>query len=208
MFEGKTLFSILNSGGGIMYVLILCSILTVAVIIQKVLLFRKIGKSDRVGLLERVKVKVSSGDIEGAKNDCLAEAGPFSSVLYAGLAQHGKSDSAVESAMDRSISEEVLKLEEYTGIVGTIGNTAVYIGLFGTVIGIMKAFHDIATLGQSGGMNTVIVGVSEALIATATGLLVAIPSVIAFNYFMSRIDRIMKEMEICASELYDYLKHR
>ena len=207
MFEGKTLFSILNSGGGIMYVLILCSVLTVAVIIQKVLLFRKIRQADRAGLLERVKAMVASGDIEGAKSECKAVAGPYSTVLYAGLSQAGRSDSAVESAMERSISEEVLKLEEYTGIVGTIGNTAVYIGLFGTVIGIMKAFHDISTMGQSG-MNTVIIGVSEALIATATGLLVAIPSVIAFNYFMTRIDRIMKEMEICASELYDYLKHR
>jgi len=207
MFEGKSLFSILNSGGGIMYVLILCSILTVAIIIQKFLLFRKISKSDRIGLLEKVKSKVTSGDFDGAKNDCLSETGPFASVLYAGLSQHDKSDAAVESAMERSIAEEVIKLEEYTGIVGTIGNTAVYIGLFGTVVGIMKAFHEIATLGQ-GGMNTVIVGVSEALIATAMGLLVAIPSVVAFNYFVTRIDRIMKEMEICASELYDYLKHR
>lgn len=207
MFEGKSLFSILNSGGGIMYVLILCSVLTVAVIIQKVLIFRRIGKSERIGLIERVKSKVTSGDIDGAKSDCLSAAGPFSNVLYAGLCRYGKSDAAVESAMERAISEEVMKLEEYTGIVGTIGNTAVYIGLFGTVIGIMKAFHDISTMGQ-GGMNTVIIGVSEALIATAMGLLVAIPSVIAFNYFMTRIDRIMKEMEICASELYDYLKHR
>jgi len=207
MFEGKSLISILNSGGGIMYVLILCSVFTVAVIIQKVLMFRRISKSDRNGLLERVKAKVTAGDFDGAQNECLSESSPFSNVLYAGISQHNKSDAAVESAMERRISEEVMKLEEYTGIVGTIGNTAVYIGLFGTVIGIMKAFHDISTMGQ-GGMNTVIVGVSEALIATAMGLLVAIPSVVAFNYFMTRIDRIMKEMEICASELYDYLKHR
>lgn len=207
MFEGKSLFSILNSGGGILYVLILCSVLTVAVIIQKILIFRRISLSDRTGLLERVKSRVTSGDLDGAKNECLAETGPFSNVLYAGLSQYGKSDAAVESAMERSISEEVMKLEEYTGVVGTIGNTAVYVGLFGTVFGIMKAFHDISTMGQ-GGMNTVIIGVSEALIATAMGLLVAIPSVVAFNYFMTRIDRIMKELEICASELYDYLKHR
>ncbi len=206
MFEGKSLISILNSGGGIMYLLILCSILTLAVVIQKALIFRKISKSDRKGLFERVKLKVKDDDFDGAKNECLTEPGPFSNVLYAGLSQHDKSEAAVDSAMERSISEEVMKLEEYTGIVGTIGNTAVYIGLFGTVIGIMKAFHDISTMGQ-GGMNTVIIGVSEALIATAMGLLVAIPSVIAFNYFMTRIERIMKELEICASELYDYLKH-
>ncbi len=207
MFAGKSVFSILNSGGGIMYILLLCSILTIAVIFQKSLLFMGIRKSDRRGLIERIKIKVVAGDIEGAKEECLKNKNPYSNVLYSGLCQYGKSDSAIESAMEREIAEEVMDLEENTGIVGTIGNTAVYIGLFGTVIGIMKAFHDITTMGQTG-MNTVIIGVSEALIATATGLLVAIPSVIAFNYFMTRIDRIMKEMQLCASELSDYLKRR
>jgi len=207
MFEGKSIFSILNSGGGIMYVLLLCSVLTIAVILQKSLRFWGIKKTDRKGLLENIKTKVESGDIEGAKNECLKDKNPYSNVLFAGLCQYGKSESAVDGAMERWIAEEILDLEEYTGIVGTIGNTAVYIGLFGTVIGIMKAFHDISTMGQTG-MNTVIIGVSEALIATATGLLVAIPSVIAFNYFMTKIDRIMKEMQLCASELSDCLKNR
>jgi len=207
MFEGKSIFSILNSGGGIMYVLLLCSVLTIAVILQKSLRFMKIKKSDRRGILERIKEKIASGDIEGAKIECLKDKNPYSNVIYSGLCQYGKSDTAIDSAMERWIAEEVMELEEYTGIVGTIGNTAVYIGLFGTVIGIMKAFHDISTMGQTG-MSTVIIGVSEALIATATGLLVAIPSVIAFNYFMTKIDRIMKEMQLCASELSDYLKHR
>lgn len=210
MFEGKSIFSILNSGGGIMYILILCSILTIAIILQKSFRFMGIKKSDRRGILERIKEKISSGDIEGAKNECLKDRNPYSNVLYSGLCHYGKSKASIESvdsAMERWIAEEVMDLEEYTGIVGTIGNTAVYIGLFGTVIGIMKAFHDISTMGQTG-MSTVIIGVSEALIATATGLLVAIPSVIAFNYFMTKIERIMKEMQLCASELSDYLKHR
>lgn len=190
-----------------MYVLILCSIMTIAVILQKSFRFMKIQKSDRRGILNIIKEKISSGDIEGAKIECLKDRNPYSNVLFSGLSQYGKSDSAIESAMEREIAEQVIELEEYTGIVGTIGNTAVYIGLFGTVIGIMKAFHDISTMGQTG-MSTVIIGVSEALIATATGLLVAIPSVIAYNYFMTKIERIMKEMQLGASELLDFLKHR
>ncbi len=207
MFEGKSIISILNSGGGVMYVLIFCSILTVAVILQKLFIFRKLKKINRFALLDSVKSKVIEGDINGAIELCQKESNPYCAVLLAGLLQQGKGEMAVESAMERAVAEETIKLEEYTGIVGTIGNTAVYIGLFGTVIGIMRAFHDIATMGQ-GGMNTVIVGVSEALIATATGLLVAIPSVVAFNYFITRIDRIVREMELCASELYDCIKHR
>jgi biopolymer transport protein ExbB/TolQ len=93
-------------------------------------------------------------------------------------------------------------LEQYTAIVGTIGNTAVYIGLFGTVLGIIRAFHDISAAG-AGGMSIVIGGVAEALVCTAAGLFVAIPAVIAYNYFIKRVDHFVNDMELCASELID-----
>jgi biopolymer transport protein ExbB/TolQ len=106
--------------------------------------------------------------------------------------------------MEREITVEVIKLERYTSIVGTIGNTAVYIGLFGTVLGIIRAFHDISSIG-AGGINVVIGGVSEALITTATGLSVAVPAVIAFNYFVKRVDGFVNDMELCASEVIDLI---
>ncbi len=109
--------------------------------------------------------------------------------------------------MDREITIETIRLERYTSIVGTIGNTAVYIGLFGTVLGIIRAFHDIAAAG-AGGMSIVIGGVAEALVCTAMGLLVAIPAVIAYNYFMKRVDRFINDMELCASELGDLIGGR
>jgi biopolymer transport protein ExbB/TolQ len=93
-------------------------------------------------------------------------------------------------------------LEQYISIIGTIGNTAVYIGLFGTVLGIIRAFHDIAAAG-AGGMSIVIGGVAEALVCTAAGLFVAIPAVIAYNYFIKRVDHFVNDMELCASELID-----
>ena len=99
---------------------------------------------------------------------------------------------------------ETVKLEKYTSIVGTIGNIAVYIGLFGTVLGIVRSFHNISTVG-SGGISVVIGGVAEALICTATGLIVAIPAVVAYNYFMRRVDNFVTDMEYCASEMLDIL---
>ena len=104
--------------------------------------------------------------------------------------------------MEREVTIEVIKLEKYTSVVGTIGNISLYIGLFGTVIGVVRAFHDISSIG-TGGISTVIGGVSQALIATATGLMVAIPAVIAYNYFVKRIDQFVNDMELCASELLD-----
>ena len=109
--------------------------------------------------------------------------------------------------MEREITIETIQLERYTSIVGTIGNIAVYIGLFGTVLGIIRAFHDIANVG-GGGMNIVIGGVAEALICTATGLSVAIPAVVAYNYFSKRIDNFVNDMEMAASELLDLISSK
>ncbi|HLD88224.1 MAG TPA: MotA/TolQ/ExbB proton channel family protein, partial [Candidatus Omnitrophota bacterium] len=92
----------------------------------------------------------------------------------------------------------------FTSIVGTIGGTAVYVGLFGTVLGIMRAFADIGKAG-SGGMEVVTTGISEALICTAAGLFVAIPAVVAYNYFMRRVDNFVVDMELAASELLDVI---
>ena len=94
---------------------------------------------------------------------------PCARVALAGLKLNGHDEKVISNAMEREITVETIKLERFTSIVATIGGTAVYIGLFGTVLGIMRAFGDIAKAG-SGGMDIVTTGISEALIATAMGL--------------------------------------
>jgi biopolymer transport protein ExbB len=96
--------------------------------------------------------------------------------------------------MEREINIETAKLQRYTGSIGTIGNTAVYSGLFGTVLGIIRSFHDIA-VAEAGGMSIVIGGVAEALVYTAAGLFVAIPAVIVFNSFTRRVEHFMDDKE-------------
>jgi biopolymer transport protein ExbB len=150
---------------------------------------------------------LNGGNIEMAKEICRTSNAPFSRVVFSGLGLHGRYETEISNAMDREITIETIRLERLTSIVGTIGNTAVYIGLFGTVLGIIRAFHDIAAAG-AGGMSIVIGGVAEALVCTATGLLVAIPAVIAYNYFMKRVDRFINDMELCASELIDLIGGR
>ena len=142
--------------------------------------------------------------MKGAMDICKGTLAPFSNVVYSGLQLHGHQEKAISNAMEREITVETAKLERYTSVVGTIGNTAVYIGLFGTVLGIIRAFHDIAVTG-AGGMSVVIGGVAEALVCTATGLLVAIPAVIIFNYFTKRVEHFVNDMELSASELMDLI---
>jgi biopolymer transport protein ExbB len=157
--------------------------------------------------MTRIKRSLSGGNVEMAKEICRTSDAPFSRVVYSGLGLHGRLETEISNAMDREITIETIRLERFTTIVGTIGNTAVYIGLFGTVLGIIRAFHDIAAAG-AGGMSIVIGGVAEALVCTAMGLLVAIPAVIAYNYFMKRVDRFINDMELCASELSDLIGGR
>ena len=95
-------------------------------------------------------------------------------------------------------------LEKYVPILGTIAGTAPFVGLLGTVIGIIKAFHDIS-VNVGGGPEVVSAGIAEALITTAFGLVVAIPAVMAFNYFIHKVQKVAEEIDLAAYELIERL---
>jgi biopolymer transport protein ExbB/TolQ len=204
MFAGKTIWEILQTGGFTMYILLFCSFLSVTILLERIIYYRKRSKTKRAEFMTRIKRALKSRDIRRAIEICKDTRAPFSNVVCSGLELYGHSEKEISNAMEREITVETTKLERYISIVGTIGNTAVYIGLFGTVLGIIRAFHDIAAAG-AGGMSIVIGGVAEALVCTATGLFVAIPAVIAFNYFTKKVEYFIDDMELCASELIDLI---
>ncbi|HEY3175410.1 MAG TPA: MotA/TolQ/ExbB proton channel family protein [Candidatus Polarisedimenticolia bacterium] len=110
----------------------------------------------------------------------------------------------VTNALRDSMSETLIQLRRGLGLLATIGSTAPFIGLFGTVVGIINAFRGIAATG-SGGMAAVSGGIAEALVATALGIFVAIPAVVAFNLFTGRIENFHVEMNRVSSELVNHL---
>jgi biopolymer transport protein ExbB len=191
-------------GGVTIYVLILLSVISVAIIFERSVYYRRRSRVDRHSFMARIKKELEKNDIKGAQDICRLDDTPFSKVVYAGLVLHGHSEVVISNAMEREVTIETTKLERYTSIVGTIGSTAVYIGLFGTVLGIIRAFQDISKTG-SGGIDVVINGISEALVCTAAGLCVAVPAVIAYNYFIKKIDSFVVDMELCVSEMMDLL---
>jgi biopolymer transport protein ExbB len=204
MFAGKTVWEIFQLGGFTMYILLFCSFISITILLERLLYYRKRSRTERAEFMFKIRRILKSGNLERAKEICKDSPAPFSEVVHTGLELHGRPEKEISNAMEREITIETTKLERYTGIVATIGNTAVYIGLFGTVLGIIRAFHDIAAAG-SGGMAIVIGGVAEALVCTATGLFVAIPAVIAYNYFTKRVEYFINDMELCASELIDLI---
>jgi biopolymer transport protein ExbB len=190
-------------GGWAAWVLLFLSVISLMVILVKAVEFKRKSKIVRTDFIQGLLHKLRKGQIDEAIQFCDKNATPMSPVAKAGLTAYKEKEGVVE-AMDREIMIETVKLESYVTILGTIGSIAVYIGLFGTVLGIIRAFHDISTVG-SGGISVVIMGVSEALIATAAGLFVAIPAVVAYNFYEKYIDKFVVNMQYCSSAVEAFL---
>lgn len=205
MFEGKSLLDILAIGGFTLYILLLLSCISVAIIILKIVEFR-IKLVDMKKFFNRIKTKLKQQTVKDAILYCEAYNKPVINVVREGLTYFYNTKSLdFKNCVERTISVEVMNLEKYTSIIATIGGIAVYVGLFGTVLGIIRSFHDISLAG-SGGISVVIGGVSESLIATAAGLCVAIPAVAAYNFMVRAIDKFTIEMQYAGSLLKDILE--
>lgn len=201
------LWQLLKVGGFTMYILLSCSVLSLAIIFERYVYYKRRSRVKKVKFMARIKDALEKGEVKKALEISKSTDTPFASVVHAGLVLHGHNEVVISNAMEREVTVETTKLERLTSVVGTIGSTAVYIGLFGTVLGIIRAFHDISKSG-SGGLSVVINGISEALVCTAAGLCVAVPAVIAYNYFVKKVDSFITDMELCTSEMMDLLNIR
>ena len=186
-----------NLGSGwVLWLLVFLSILSVAVMVE-----RAIAMAGRVNdfdaISEKLRAALVKGDGKAARDLLGAPRCPEVRVALVGLDELPRGSTAAVEAMASARSRERLSLEKHLGILGTLGNNAPFIGLFGTVLGIIKAFADLAK-NQGGGAAVVMAGIAEALVATAVGLLVALPAVVAFNIFQGRIRRTMGRVDALA----------
>ncbi len=205
MFEGKSFLDILAIGGFTLYILLLLSCISIAIIILKIIEFR-IKSVNIKNFFSKIKTKLKKQSIRDVIVYCESYNKPVVNVVKEGLLYFYNTKSLdFKNCIERTVSVEVMNLEKYTSIIATIGGIAVYIGLFGTVLGIIRSFHDISLAG-SGGISVVIGGVSESLVATAAGLCVAIPAVAAYNFMVRAIDKFTIEMQYAGSLLKDILE--
>jgi biopolymer transport protein ExbB len=180
----------------VLWLLILLSVLSVAVMVERGLsLPRSMHDLDK--LAARLLETLSKGDIAAARKAIGDPGTPEARVGLVGLSEIGRGREAAAEAMASVKTRERLSMEKRLGVLGTLGNNAPFIGLFGTVLGIIRSFADLAQ-NQGGGAAVVMRGISEALVATAVGLLVAIPAVIAFNVFQGKVRRTMGRIDTMA----------
>src|SRR5438270_12007326 len=210
------LFNSMNwSAKAVVVVLLIMSVYSIGAMVERFITFQK-AKNQSLKLLGALSNVLTRGEYNQAiditkkyKESHLAK------VISAGLLEFeaARRDKrtvdrevpleAARQGMDRTAMITVAELKENLGVLATIGATAPFVGLFGTVLGIIHAFEKMATSG--GGIASVSAGIAEALITTAFGLFVAIPAVWAYNYFQNRLDRFTVEMSNSGSEMSIYL---
>jgi biopolymer transport protein ExbB len=193
----------MQRGGWDMWVLLVLSIVTVAIVIERLVFFAS-QHGDTKGLLRQIAQKIQADDLAGAIKVCQANKGMLPRILEFGLQRGEKNRADITDALSIALMEHLNALERNLGIIGTVAVIAPFVGLAGTVLGIIHAFDEIALKGNAS-PAVVAKGVSEALITTFSGLVVAVIAVIFFNYFKTRIKVYNQEMIVAANQLAEIL---
>lgn len=222
----------LDSGGPTVLILLVCSVVSFIVIIERTVYFQSRSRDIR-SLIDKLTTSSGAGVLKELRELFAAGVTPVHYVLaecfdsQKAVAAGGKpgaknaafNGEIFEEVKSRAIAEKLIDLERYLNIEATLGTVSPFIGLFGTVLGIIRAFQ---SLGQAGaakagaavqsagaaGLSGLNAGIAEALIATAAGLFVAIPATIAYNYFRKRVSGLVLQMEVAASRLKVIMMNR
>jgi biopolymer transport protein ExbB len=199
------LVTVFVNGGFIFYIILVSSILSFSIICFKVIEFFIKSRIKKKIFMEKLIEKIKDGKIKDAISFCDTEYSPIAEISKIGLISLLDSNDEIDKILNREVMIQTFKLEKFVTVLGVIGNIIVYVGLLGTVLGIIKVFSSISLIG-SNDISVVVGGVSEALIATAASLLVAVPSTVAYNLFLRCINKFVFDMEWCVSLLEDLLK--
>lgn len=201
-FIQGTLLGYFNKGGPVMWPLLFAAILALAFIIERWwVLWRSKIKTDeflnrlRAALLKRRSAKEAISVCEEYK-------GPIANILKAGLIKYGTTEEEIEKAIEIAVNHELARLERGLAVLGSIANVAPLMGFLGTVTGMIKSFGVLAEQGLKN-PEKVAEGISEALITTATGLAIAIPAALFYNWFSTKVSRFVLEMETGSNMLLE-----
>jgi biopolymer transport protein ExbB len=193
MTHGSPFMTLALTGGDwVIWLLVAASVLAAAIMVDRFRLFKE-EKAALAALRASVAAPLESGDLAAASKAVDKHPGSASRALAAALSQAKHGPESAGDHLAAALAEERLRLDGRLLWLGTLGNNAPFVGLFGTVLGVIKAFNDLAQSGA--GPEVVMAGLSEALIATAVGLLVALPCVMAFNVLQKTSRDLLVETE-------------
>jgi biopolymer transport protein ExbB len=194
-------------GGPMMVPILLCSFLVFAVIIERIMFLRTIGMNTRKFMGE-ISYSLKRNRADEAIEMCDKSRGPLPRVLKAGILKYDRPKSDIKEAIEDAALHEIPSIEKNIGILATIAQISPLLGLLGTVLGLVEIFQRIQENAAASLPSTpadLSSGIWEALIATVAGLVVAIPAVTAYNYFVNKVNYLIREMEISATDLVNIL---
>ncbi|MCL2722980.1 MAG: MotA/TolQ/ExbB proton channel family protein [Polyangiaceae bacterium] len=199
--------------GWVLILMLILSVISLAIMLERAWLYWSL-RDDVPNLMRDLGRLLRGGDLDGARRRLEASPSAEAAVVIAGVVEAGMGPEAAEEAMAGASALQRVKLERRLAFLGTLGNNAPFIGLLGTVIGILGAFNELgkeknATLSAAGSAiapEAVMSNIAEALVATAVGLLVAIPAVAAFNTFQRVVRTTLSNTEALSHVLLAHLK--
>ncbi len=196
------LFEYFSQGGIMMWPLFFFSLLALTVIIERFITLQK-AKINVSEFLTRIrKALLVNRNVKEAIKVCEQHRGPVASVMKAGLLRYGHSREDIEKTIENAGLYELDRLEKWMGALATTSNVAPMLGFLGTVTGMIKSFATLASQGLSN-PGAVAAGISEALITTAAGLFIAIPAQLAYNWYTTKINRYVRDIETATNMLME-----
>lgn len=204
---GVVMLELIVSGGPVMIPLLLCSVVAVAVGLERIWYLLK-TRIDAEDLMEDIELSLGQGKVLEAMQLARKSRGPVAAILSGGIAYYDREDEEIKQHMEEIGKQEIYKMEKRMSILDVIIGVAPLLGLLGTVVGIIKSFNILAALegiSQPAALST---GIAEALITTAAGLIIAIPTMVVYTYLNSIIDHNVVEMNKRSKELIEILGSR
>ena len=197
-----TFWGYMEQGGPVMWPLLAFSVLGLAVVIERFFALRKARVNVNEFLAKVRKALMVNRSLRDAVKICEQYQGPVASVMKAGLLKFGLPKEDIEKTIENAALFEMGRLERGLSALATTANVAPLLGFLGTVTGMINSFKALATQGLSN-PGAVAAGISEALITTAAGLIIAIPIQLAYNYYMTRINKFVRDIETAANMLIE-----
>ena len=197
------MFEMVQAGGWLMLPILLCSVIALAIVIERFWSLQS-KKINPPHLVNQVWQWHKTGSLDDERIQALALSSPLGKILAVGLSNRQHPRDIMKESIEEAGRQVVLELERFLNTLGTIASISPLLGLLGTVIGMIKVFAQITEHGV-GNPNVMAGGISEALITTAAGLSVAIPSLIFYRYFRGKVDELVLEMEDEALKVVDVM---
>jgi biopolymer transport protein ExbB len=191
---------LIQKGGVILILIIGLAFIATVIIIERLLYFRKI-RIDEDTILFRLKSTLEKGHFDEAISICEANPSPITNLMKVGLEYREHSEERIKDAIVSTANMEIPKLERFLSALGTIANIATLLGLLGTVTGNIRAFGVLGDMGSVGDPSLLAKGIAEALITTAAGLIVSIPTIVFYNYLVNRVNHTIIRLENRVTEL-------